>query len=324
MRPGERTLRRLAEPIYRLLDEPGVTDLFIQRPGEAGVKKRGITTWHAVPELTYRKLDAISVLAAEMTSQTVGTATPRCSTILPSDGRIDYRVQIARPPLVATGTIAMSIRRRASDFVPTLEWLSDTGYFAALDTSVDWPAYWHRKVEARATIVLGGDTGSGKSTFAEALIRAIPLNERIITIEKTAEWCSLPHQNWLAKYYGFAGDGKASERAAVLCVEDSLRDNPNRVLLGEIRSGGESWAYLRALMGGHPGGIATIHAISARGVFDAYGAMISQDEAGATRSAEDIRDLVGRYIHVVAHCAEGPYRVTEVVETDSMSLRQAA
>src|SRR6185312_5217481 len=177
--PGERTLRRLAAPLYELLDTPGVTDLYVRRPGVVHVKRDGVVAQVVRPELTLQRLEAICVLSAWMVSRDFGPSNPRCSSVLPSDERVDYRVQASRPPLVEAGTISLSIRRRASDFVPTLEWLSDRGYFSALDPAVDWPEWWQAKVEGKATILLGGNTGSSKTTFAEALIRAIPLSERL-------------------------------------------------------------------------------------------------------------------------------------------------
>jgi type IV secretion system protein VirB11 len=283
-------------------------------PGKVGLKRYGDVTWHSAPELDYGRLEAIATLAASMTGQDVSRYVPRCSTILPSDERIDYRVQATLPPLAREGMIELSIRKRATDFVPTLEWLADRGYFDALEKR-DWPSYWRGKVEACANIMIGGNTGSSKSTFMEALSRAIPEDERVITIEKTPE-LELPHTNWSALYYGYAGDGERSERAAVLCVEDSLRMAPDRILFGELRSGGEAWAYLRALMAGHPGGIATIHSLNAAGVYDAFGLMMAQDSSGGARKDEHIQKLVKRYVGVVAHCAKKPYRVTEILESD--------
>lgn len=151
------------------------------------------------------------------------------------------------------------------------------------------------------------------TTVAEGLIRAIPARERIITIEKTPEWFELVHPLWVALYYGSEGDGEASQRASVRCLEDSLRMRPDRICVGELRSPGEAWAYLRGMMA-YAGGITTIHANDAAGGFDALALMLRQDVAGQTMDDADVRALLRKHIQIVAHCARDPYRITEVME----------
>ena len=125
MRPGEKTLRLLIEPIQQWLDDPSVTDLCINRPGEVWVERLGVWCCHPVP-LPFPALDAIATLAAAMTAQDVGPDKPLCATMLP-DGQ---RVQICRPPAVAPGLLTITIRRPAS-FPPTVARLADTGLFSA-------------------------------------------------------------------------------------------------------------------------------------------------------------------------------------------------
>jgi type IV secretion system protein VirB11 len=309
---GEATLRLLMAPIAPLLAQPGTTELVINRPGEVGVECDGEWTWHALPELDFEHLDALGTLAGVQTHQDFGPARPSCSTVLPQG----YRLQIARPPITKVGEISLTIRKRASSFVPTLEFFAATGYFDALDPGVDWVAWFTERVVARKTFLIGGNTGSSKTTFAEALTRAIPLHERILTIEKTAEFAELPHQGWLAQYYGYTGDGVGSEKAAVHLLETALRQRPDRILFGELRSAGEAWAYLRGLKAGHPGGITTIHAGSAEGTVTALATMMRGDLAGATMSDDHLRAEVRDNVDVLVHCASKPYRVTQVVEVE--------
>ena len=168
-------------------------------------------------------------------------------------------------------------------------------------------------MHARKTIFIVGATGSSKTTFAEGLILEIPQDERLVTVEKTPEW-NLPHRNLVTVLYGSAGDGQAAERAATQCVEDALRQRPDRILVGELRSGGEAWACIRALLAGHPGLITTLHAQSTDGAIDTLATMLRQDTSGATMQDKDLRDLIKRGIDIVAHCARDPYRVTSVQE----------
>jgi type IV secretion system protein VirB11 len=311
--PGEATLRWLQSPLDQFLDDPATTEVVIDRPGRVGVERPGQDPpwqWYEVPALSFDRLDAIATLAAAMTRQDLGPDRPRCSTVLPQG----YRVQIARPPLTAPDTISLTIRKRASSFVPTIEWLADRGCFKELDPSVDWISFWKNRVERRSSILIGGMTGSGKTTVAEAFIRAIPLHERLITVEKTPEWFGLPHDSWSALYYGFAGDGEASQRAAVQCIEDALRMRPDRILVGELRAPGEAWAYVRSLMAGHPGGITTIHSDSPIGCLNSLATMLRGDAAGVSMNEADLRALLRQHIDVVVHCAKAPYRITSIVD----------
>jgi type IV secretion system protein VirB11 len=309
MRPGERTLRLLTEPLMPFLAPAGTTELVINRPGEVGVECDGKWTWHEVPELDFDHLDAFGNLAAVWTSQDFGPSHPDCSTALPQG----YRVQLSRPPITNAGIVSVTIRKRSSAFVPTLQWLNDHGgMFARLDPSVDWPARFTEWVRARQTLLLGGATGSGKTTLCEALIRAIPLHERILTIEKTAEFADLPHRGWLAQYYGFGGTEQQKSERAVKALENALRQRPDRILFGELRESGEAWGYLRSLKAGHPGGITTLHSNSARGCIDALAIMLRKDSGGMTD--EHLRAEVTQSVDVLVHCAREPYRVTEVIE----------
>jgi type IV secretion system protein VirB11 len=298
---------------------PRVTEVVVNRPGEFGIEAAGEWQWFTDDSLTFDRLDGIGKLAAGLTRQTLDVHTPRAGSILPAAAfGIDQsigglRIQIARPPAVLEGTYSLTIRKRATDFVPTLEWLAERGYFSALPQDREWVAWWRAAVLARKTVLLSAETGAGKTTFAEALAREIPHDSRIITIEKTPEW-NLPHRNLVISLYGSSGDGKAADRAATQCVEDALRQRPDRILVGELRSPGEAWAYIRALLAGHPGGITTIHAESTTLAISALAMMLRQDTAGSTMSDSDLRAQIKQSVHIVAQCAKNPYRLVAVEE----------
>jgi type IV secretion system protein VirB11 len=213
MRAGESTLRLLLAPIAAHLMDPSATEVVINRPGEVGVERRDGWAWHDVPELTFERLDAIATLCAAMSQQDVGPEKPLCASVLP-DGQ---RVQICRPPAVTAGTISLTIRR-PSTFAPTIASLAASGLFSRtvgvgrrvhpLDADLievhrarDWERFFPLAVQAKKTIIATGDTGSGKTTFAKALIQAIPLHERLVTIEDTAEFIGLPQRNLVSLFY---------------------------------------------------------------------------------------------------------------------------
>jgi type IV secretion system protein VirB11 len=304
---GARALAHHMQWCAEAFHDPRVTEIVVNRPGEFGIEASGEWTWHQCADLTFDRLDGIGKLAAGLTRQTLDVHTPRCGSILPAEAfGIDQsigglRIQIARPPAVLEGTYSLTIRKRATDFVPTLEWLAERGYFAHLPQDRDWVAWWRQSVLDRKTVLISAETGAGKTTFAEALAREIPLDSRIVTIEKTPEW-NLPHRNLVISLYGSSGDGKAADRAAMQLVEDALRQRPDRILVGELRSPGETRAYVRAQLAGHPGGITTIHAEST-------------DQAIAALESMLPKRLIGRRsIHIVAQCARRPYRLVAVEE----------
>ncbi len=323
-RPGERTLRLLLAPIAGPLADPTTTEVVINRPGEVAVEAGGRWTWLDVPELDFDRLDAIATLSAAMSQQDVGPDRPLCSTVLP-DGQ---RVQICRPPAVAAGSISLTIRRPSS-FTPTLGALAEGGLFTGTDVARarahpldskltelhrtrDWHAFFPLAVKAKKTVIATGDTGSGKTTFAKALIQAIPLEERLVTIEDTAEFIGLPQRNLVSLFYSKGDQGAARVRSEDL-IEAALRMRPDRVLMQELRDGA-AFTFIRGIAAGHPGSITTCHAGSASGAFDALRLMVKQHPAGMHLADADVRALLRQLVDVVVHCEkrDGRFRISEV------------
>lgn len=324
-RPGETTLRLLLEPLTALLADAGVTELVVNRPGEAGVERAGVWSWQELPELSFARLDAIATLCAALSQQDVGPERPLCASVLP-DGE---RVQIARPPAVEAGLLSLTVRRPSS-FVPTIASLAAGGLFArtaaatprihprdaellALHRAGDWQRFFPLAVGAKKTVLVTGDTGSGKTTVAKALIQAIPADERLVTIEDTAEFTGLPQRNRVALFYSKGGQGLARLRPEEL-IEAAWRMRPDRIVMQELRDGA-AFPFLRALAGGHPGAVTTCHAGSAAGAFDALRLMVKQNEAGRHLADADIEALLRRHIDVVAHCRRGAdgFAIAEVL-----------
>ncbi len=312
MRSGESTLRRLLGPLAGPLDDPAVTEIVVNQPGEAGIETRKGWTWHDYPELSFTRLDAIATLAAAMSQQDVGPAQPLCATMLP-DGQ---RLQICRPPVVAAGTVSLTIRR-PSGFTPTINALAAGGLFARteavashvhpldreladLHRAGDWSAFFPLAVRARKTIIATGATGSGKTTLCKALVRDIPLEERLVTIEDTAEFVGLPQRNLVSLFYSKGNQGLARVSAEEL-MEAALRMRPDRVLMQELRDGA-AFTFVRAIAAGHPGSITTCHAGSAEGAFDALRLMVKQHEAGRHLADDDVLRLLKSLVDVVVHC----------------------
>ena len=305
---SSRTLRHLLAPFQPFLANPETTEVVVNRPGEIGVESAGVWSWYQETSLTFDRLDALGILAAFNSGQDIAPSHPLCGAALP-DGE---RIQVCRPPATRMGTISITIRRPPA-FRPTLQRLADGGLFAAVQSQRpaitsdlgkfmdnDVAEMLGQAVLDRKNILVAGATGSGKTTIAKALIEAIPLDERLVTIEDTAEWNSIPHRNRVALFYSKGDQGVAKVRSEDL-LECSLRMRPDRVLMQELRDGA-TFAYLRGVVAGHPGCITTLHAGSARGAFDALRLMIRQHPAGATLGDADVQKLLTMLVDIVVYC----------------------
>jgi type IV secretion system protein VirB11 len=318
----ERQLRWLLRPFQDWLDDPDVTDIFINGPDRLFVKQRGRTTRHDV-RVTYDDLVDIGINAAALMRQDIGEDVPLCSTRLP-DG---HRVQLVRPPAVAEGMYSISIRRPAAT-TPTLDDLDQAGVFSRttfagrepsqLDRRLaeryragGWREFLHLAVGGGKNVVFAGEVGSGKTHDLRAFTNSIRPSARIVTVEDMPEILGLPHENVVNMFYSEGGQGTARISAEELIVA-ALRMGMDVLLMQELRNAA-AFAYLRALASGHPG-MTTCHAASAEGAFDAIRLMVKQHPAGRHLADADVRGMLTSLIDVVAHCEcrDGRYRITEI------------
>jgi type IV secretion system protein VirB11 len=289
-----------------LLSDPAVTELCINRPGEAFLETR--EGWHCVP-LPFANVQwctALAKLVAHSTRQRIDHESPLLSASLPAGERI----QIVFPP--ASAAVAITIRRPA-DEVWTIDQLARKGLFRttrpaspALDdtevelvrllTAREFEAFMRLAVTARRNILVSGPTGSGKTTFTKALIREIPADERLITIEDAKELV-VDQPNHVRLFYSKDDQGLARVTPKQL-LEATLRMKPDRILLAELR-GEEAFDYLRNVNSGHPGSITSIHAASAELAFEQLVLLVKQSRAGQELTRADIKNLLYLLIDVV-------------------------
>ena len=316
-------LRHYIAPLQALLEPDDVTELVINRPGEVGIEDRKGWRWHDVPELDSEWLSTLAVAAASFTHQDVNAEMPICSTILPGG----ERCQIVVPSVTPMGSPSFTIRK-PSLVTLAIEQLADSGLFSAtratarglgevdaqlvaLRDAGDWPAFFRTAVVARKNILVSGATGSGKTTFAKALIKLIPPEERLLTIEDTRELV-VDHRNVVHMVYSSERQGLAKVGPKQL-LESALRMRPDRILLQELRDG-TAFFYLRNVNSGHPGSITTVHAGSAAGAFEQLTLLVKESEGGRDLARDDIRGLLRMLIDVVVqtwkHC--GKFEVEEV------------
>lgn len=308
-------------PLRQHLDAPDVTEVVVNRPGEFAVEDGRGWIWVAAPALTEEVLTRIAVTAAAATRQDVTPDRPVCSTVLPTG----ERCQIVLPPAAEHVSITL---RKPSDLNFSVEQLAEKGFFerttraslvarpldgdlAGLQARGDWPGFFRAAVASRRNILISGATGSGKTTFAKALIRLIPPDERLVTIEDARELV-VPHRNAVHLLYAKDGQGLAQVGPREL-LESALRMRPDRILLQELRDAA-AFFYLRNVNTGHPGSITTIHANSAQLAFDQLVLLVKESEAGRDLAPGDIREMLRSLVDIVVQVerAEGRFRLAEV------------
>jgi type IV secretion system protein VirB11 len=292
-----------------ILADPAVTELCINRPGEAFVETR--RGWECVP-LPFAGFGwcwRLAKLIANSTRQRVDESTPLLSASLPTG----ERVQIVLPPATSAGTVAITLRR-PSEQVWSVTELAQRGIFKATRRSGDtldateqellrlldtgaYETFMRLAVRARKNIVVSGPTGSGKTTWTKALIREIPQEERLITIEDARELVLDGHPNHVRLFYSKDDQGLARVTPKQL-LESCLRMKPDRILLAELRAE-EAFDYLRNVNSGHPGSITSIHAGSCELAFEQLVLLVKQSPGGRELARADIKSLLYLLVDVV-------------------------
>jgi type IV secretion system protein VirB11 len=317
--PDDASVRELMRPFARLLDDPDVTELVINRPQRVLTEShRG---WHGYeyPDLDYERLMSFAVAVATLTNQEVSAQHPLLSALLPGDARI----QIVVPPVVPPRTVSVTIRRpcarekaldtyRDDGLFNDTVWHRPDGLDAALPTlraaerklvhsleMRDWSAFFELAVTGRLNVVIVGNTGSGKTSFMKTLCRSIPSTERIVTIEDVRELFIRHIENCVHLLYSKGGHGQARVTPADL-IASTMRMRPDRVLLAELR-GAEAYDFLKLLTTGHSGSITSFHASSAAVAIERFALMAKEHPEAAAYDAAALKRLLFMTIDVVAH-----------------------
>jgi len=236
----------------------------------------------------------------------VDETSPMVDARLPSG----YRVNAIISPLSLIGPV-LTIRKFAAKPFTIQDLIANNTISYALAN------FLKSCVEARINIVVSGGTGTGKSTFLNVLSSFIPEDERVITIEDTAELqMHQPHVVRLEKRPPNIEDkGEITIRQLLI---NALRMRPDRIIVGECR-GGEALDMLQAMNTGHDGSMTTVHANSPRDVLRRIETMVMM--AGMELPLKAIREQVASSIDLVIHqerLKDGTRKVTKVSEVHGM------
>lgn len=301
-----KALERHLEPLMQYLQQNGVTEICINRPGEIFVECNGQFSHHEVEELDYHFLEALAGLVAEFNNRDFPAS------IISGSLLNGERIQLVLPPATEAGKIVCSIRRHQQKNL-SLDDLVQKGAFnqvrnkgknpvdqqlVSLHQNNDIPEFIRLAVAARKNILICGGTGTGKTIFLNACLKHVPAHERLITVEDTRE--VVTHQPNAAH---LLFNEENEQITALNIFKSCLRLRPDRIFLSELR-GDEVWPYLRAANSGHPGSLSTVHADSPEGAITQLVFMMQQ--AGSTSSEEQIRNYIKSIIHVVIQLKRDP------------------
>jgi type IV secretion system protein VirB11 len=302
-------LEAYLEPFRGWLDQPDVTELLVNRPGEVWIEQRGQMTCHQAPKVDDSLLQRLAEQVARVSHQGISRERPLLAAMLPNGERVQFVA-----PTATRAHWALAIRRHCLLDLPLDAYasgpLEPVGAPAAISPEEDPIGFLREAVKERKTILISGGTSTGKTTFLNALLREVPVEERVIVVEDTAE-VQLHGPNDLGL---IAVKGELGE--ALINTDDllqaALRLRPDRILLGELR-GKEAVSFLRAVNTGHPGSFSTIHANSTSGALEQLALMVMQSGLGLSRS--ETIDYAKSVVDVVVQLGrEGPERKIVAIE----------
>ncbi len=293
-------------PLETLLQDPAVSEIMVNRPNQIYVERQGMLH---LSDKAFRDESHIMHIIDRIISplgRRVDETSPMVDARLP-DGS---RVHIVIPP-IALDSPTITIRKFSKDPFT----VDDLVGFGTL--TVAMAGLLRACVAAKLNVVISGGTGTGKTTFLNVLSSFIPWNERIVTIEDPAELqMRQPHVVRMeTRPPNIEGKGAIVQREL---VRNALRMRPDRIIVGEVRSG-EAFDMLQAMNTGHEGSLTTVHANSPRDALARIENMVFM--AGFELPIKAIRDQMASALQLIIHLnrlQDGSRRVTHVTEVLGM------
>jgi pilus assembly protein CpaF len=286
-----------------LIDDKSITEVMINSAEEIFIERNGEVLESNVRFESQQKLEDIIQTIVGKVNRVVNESSPIVDARL-QDGS---RVSVVLPPIALKGP-TMTIRK----FPEKPVMMEDLIAWGAVTEEV--ALFLKKLVVAKYNIFIGGGTGSGKTTFLNALSNYIPSDERVITIEDSAELqiCSVPNLVSLeTRNANTEGKGEISIRDL---IKSSLRMRPNRIVVGEVR-GPEALDMLQAMNTGHDGSLSTGHANSTVDMLSRLETMVL---SGANLPVEVVRKQISSAIDIMVHLTRLRDRSRKVVEVSEV------
>lgn len=299
------TFRKL-DLIQELLEDKDTTEIMVNGMENIFVEQKGKIFQLQKKFHDQRKLEDVIQKIVAGTNRIVNESIPIADARL-EDGS---RVHIVLPPISLDGPV-VTIRKFPEKKIGLYELIE------MKSLSIEMVKFLSEAVEGRFNILISGGTGSGKTTFLNALSDAIPRDERIITIEDNAELQLMNIPNLVrleTRNANVEGEGEITIRDL---IRASLRMRPDRIIVGEVR-GEEAVDMLMAMNTGHDGSLCTAHANSPEDMLVRLETMVLM---GMQLSIEAVRRQITSAIDMIIHVGrlrDGSRKVLEIAEITGM------
>lgn len=293
-------------PLETLLHDPHVADILVNGHRNIYVERFGKLELTPIRFNDDNHLMKVIDRVVSRVGRRIDESSPMVDARLQDGSRVNAII----PPLAIDGP-SLSIRRFTVDKMG-LDELAAKGAMTAYMAE-----FLKGAAMAKLNILISGGTGSGKTTMLNAISNFIPNNERVITLEDSAELqLQLPHVLRLeTRPPNVEGKGEVTLRDL---VRNSLRMRPDRVVIGEVRSG-EAFDMLQAMNTGHEGSLTTVHANTPRDALARLENMVAM--AGLEMPAKAIRTQIVSAIDIIIQLGrleDGSRRVLSIQEVDGM------
>lgn len=297
------SMRKL-DVLQPIIEDKSVTEIMVNGFDSIFIEKNGHTLQLQQGFESQRRLEDVIQSIVAKVNRVVNESSPIVDARLP-DGS---RVNVVLPPIALNGPI-LTIRKFPEKPISMEDLIS----FGTINHEI--AEVLERMVKARFNIFISGGTGSGKTTFLNALSNFIPHDERIITIEDSAELQILKVKNIVKLETRNANvEGKGAITIRDL-IRSSLRMRPDRIVVGEVR-GAEAIDMLQAMNTGHDGSLSTGHANSTRDILSRLETMVL---TGALLPLEAIRQQITSAIDIIIHLSRLRDKSRRVVEISEVA-----
>ena len=289
-----------------LMEDASVSEIMINHHTEIFVERRGRMTLLPVSFESRERLEDLIQTVVASVNRVVNESSPIVDARL-KDGS---RVHVVLPPVALKGP-CMTIRKFPEQPL-TMEQLVSIG-----SLSVEAASFLKGMIGAKYNIFISGGTGTGKTTFLNALSQFIGADERIVTIEDSAELQIRTIPNLVSMETRNANTEGKGEITIRDLIRASLRMRPNRIIVGEVR-GGEALDMLQALNTGHQGSMSTGHSNGAKDMLARLETMVL---SAAELPVQVIRQQIASAIDLVIHLSrfrDRSRKVTEICEVVGM------
>lgn len=309
------------------MSDPTVNEIAVNNSNsEVLIWRKGIWETHKVAQMD---LERLSSVVANYTDNKISESNPSISGELPDGSRIEITIAPACP----VGSVYLNLRKHSSSSF-TLNQFAEQGYFNETQhcINLNMPNETREKLRKHLTKderalysyaenkdwigflentqklyglngIISGCMGTGKTTFLQALVDLVDVNERIITVEDSNEIQLNKHKNYQKLFFKRGNDNNKTKIGATPteALMTSLRKTPNRVYLGELR-GAEALNFIEDVVNiGLNGSLTTLHASSSRLAFTRVASLIKRAESGKALSFNEIYDLIYPVVNFIVH-----------------------